>query len=475
MIKFTCGLYEAAKELLRLRSYGLVEQRVSGKDARRFRRCERPGPGCAGNIFSGFQKASSITKVAMRQALHFIRYLMRSFVRDRCLQNAGVLSYASVLSLIPLMTVAFALLSAFPRFHELIVEIQDFIFTNFLPATGDTVLSYLQTFARQAQDLTMAGLIFLVLTALFMMHTIDQAFDAIWKTHRRRKQIAGFLAYWAVLTLGPLLIGLGLIVSSYLASLPLLGSLTPTQAEKARLIEVVPFTLEFLAFTLVYAVMPRRAVPMRHALAGGLLAAVFFEAAKKGFALYITHIAAYKVVYGILAAVPIFLVWIYLSWVIALLGAEFARCLASFRGGAAELPIAQCGFILSYRVIGHLWRAQQAGNPMSVKKLLDCEPCIHEANLHEVLGTLEAARIVHLTEHGDWALSRDLDRMTLRDIHRASAYPIPDPGVGWEREDAWNQALQQVLLNVNKSLDASLDVPLKSMYEAQYGPDELHG
>ncbi|GAO35571.1 membrane protein [Sulfuricella sp. T08] len=141
-----------------------------------------------------------------------------------------------------------------------------------MPAAGDAVLSYLQAFTRQAQDLTVAGLVFLVLTALFMMYTIDQAFDAIWKTHRRRNQITGFLAYWAVLTLGPLLIGLGLAVSSYLVSLPLLGNLTPSQAEKAWLIEAVPFTL-------IYAVMPRRTVPLRHALAGGLFAAVFFEAA----------------------------------------------------------------------------------------------------------------------------------------------------------------------------------------------------
>ncbi|WP_059419731.1 hypothetical protein [Sulfuricella sp. T08] len=106
-------------------------------------------------------------------------------------------------------------------------------------------------------------------------------------------------------------------------------------------------------------------------------------------------------------------------------------------------------------MIGHLWRAQQGGKTLSLRNLLECEPGMHEANLQEVLGTLEAAHMVHLTERGDWALSRDLDRMALRDIYRASAYPIPDPGAGWEMEDAWNRALQQVLLNVNKSLDAS--------------------
>jgi len=228
------------------------------------------------------------------------------------------------------MAVVLSVLSAFPAFHQLNDKIQDFIFLNFVPASGEVIRNYLQQFVDQASDLSGFGIIFLILTALFLMNTIDAALNHIWRAHRDRRLATKFLIYWSVLTLGPILLAVSIAITSYLVSLPffvenvMLGSMKPT------LLTWMPLMATTLALTMVYVIVPNLNVPFYVGLIGGVLAALLFEVAKKGFTVYVTSVPTYSTLYGALAVIPIFLVWVYMSWTIVLLGAEISCSLATF-------------------------------------------------------------------------------------------------------------------------------------------------
>lgn len=259
----------------------------------------------------------------LQRAKTFFGNLFRHFIDDGCPESASALAYTSLLALVPLMAVGFTLFAAFPAFEGFTDQIRGFIFENFVPASGEIVESYLQGFVTKASALTLPGLVGLLITALLAMSTIERTFNAIWKVRNQRRPIDTFTVYWAVLTLGPILIGISLAVTSYVASLAFFSGAAGV------FLKSLPFLASALAFTLLYAVVPQQKIPPRHALAGGLVGAVLFELAKKGFALFVTSFHTYETIYGALATLAIFLVWIYLSWLIILFGAEFTYCLGN--------------------------------------------------------------------------------------------------------------------------------------------------
>nr|VFK80174.1 MAG: membrane protein [Candidatus Kentron sp. SD] len=264
-----------------------------------------------------------------RQTGTFLARLVHDFMEDRCFQSAGALAYVSLLALVPLLTIGFTVFTTFPAFDGFVEKTQAFIFSVFMPENAQAIQAYLRDFMEKAATLTLPGLIALLATAFLAMNGIDQTFNAIWKTRRHGNLVNTFTAYWAVLTLGPILIGVSFVATSYVASLSLSFHADTDPGGPGPLLALLPFFATMLAFTLLYAVVPRQRVPVRHAMAGGMAAAALFEAAKKGFTLFITHFSSYEAIYGALAAVPISLIWIYLSWLIILLGAEFTHCLGN--------------------------------------------------------------------------------------------------------------------------------------------------
>lgn len=192
---------------------------------------------------------------------------------------------------------------------------------------------YLIEFSLNASHMTRTGVIVLIVIALLMMWEIESAINQAWDVKERRNSVARFLIYLAVLTLGPVLLGIGLYSTSYLFALPVVRDVDTSLMLKARLLTVMPFLTTTLAFALLYNLVPNRSVNRHHALAGGVFAAVCFEIAKYSFGLYVKSVPTYEIIYGALAIIPMFLVWIYLSWVIVLLGAQVACSLSeNYRG-----------------------------------------------------------------------------------------------------------------------------------------------
>ncbi|MGB2130193.1 MAG: YihY family inner membrane protein, partial [Marinobacterium sp.] len=252
-------------------------------------------------------------KGSMPAMLVFIRELLRQFQANQGILNAAALTYTTLFAVVPLMTVSYSMLAAVPNFKGVGEQLQGWIFSNFVPATGEVVQGYLSTFAAQAQSLTVVGIVFLAVTSIMMMKNIEAAFNRIWRVAEPRKGISSFLLYWAVLSLGPILIGLGLLLTSYIASLSFFTSATEVVG-KARLLSLLPPLFSALAFMLLYAAVPNCRVPLRSAAIGGLFAAILFEIAKRGFVQFVTLSPSYQLIYGAFAAVPMFLLWIYISW-----------------------------------------------------------------------------------------------------------------------------------------------------------------
>jgi membrane protein len=408
----------------------------------------------------GKARADGMGRVAEwpRDAWRFARLLAERFFRHGGVRSAAALTYTTLLSLVPLMTVVLAVFSAFPAADRFSVMVQDFLFANFVPTAGEVLQRYLQEFAAKASRLSGAGFVFLIVVALMLMRTIDSALNGIWEVRERRSNLNQFVVYWAILSLGPLFIGASLFATSYLVSLPLFSEVTG--ASGGRLLGLAPLFASTLAFSLIYLLVPNRRVPARHALAGGILAAVLFEIAKHGFAWYLTTFPTYEAIYGALAAIPIFLVWIYLSWIVVLLGAEFTHALGIFDREGRTLPRERLGLGDAVAVLGRLAEAHGRGESLSLRELARSRPDWPEYRLDDLLRDLRALRLVLRTSEGRWALARDLDRVELGELVRDPRFGLPAPGrADWPRE----AALAEVLTAADARLAEVLEVPLSAV------------
>jgi len=266
-----------------------------------------------------------ITKVGILSTQYF-RYLLARMTHDRVNVNAGYLAYITLLSIVPMLTVLLSILSSFAVFADMGVVIQNFIITNFVPASGDAVHSALLEFVANTGKMTAVGGAFLFIAALMLISNIDKNLNYIWRVTEKRRAVLSFSMYWMVLTLGPILVGASIAATSYVTSLSLLQNEVVSGAFNT-LIRKLPLILSFFAFFGLYLLVPNKKIHFSHAAAGSLVAALLFELSKKGFAAYITQFPSYQVIYGALAAIPILFVWVYLCWLIVLVGAEVTAAL----------------------------------------------------------------------------------------------------------------------------------------------------
>ena len=347
---------------------------------------------------------------------------MRRFFDDGCLTLAGSLTYTALLALVPLLTIALTLITAFPVFEDVTQGVDDFISKNMLPpAVAKTVTGSIEKFTQSAAGLTAAGLAVLAVTAILLMQTIDRAFNKIWRVSRPRPLSLRILTYGAVLTLGPLLIGISLTITSYLVTVSL-GIARHVPGAGAVVLAVAPVVLTAIAFTLIYLIVPNRRVRVVDAAIGGVAAAVLFEVMKRAFALYVANFPNYKLIYGAFAAVPIFLVWVYLSWVVTLLGAVIAAMVPDY--GVAGVRV---GNDLNTRlraalaILRVLVRARRDGRSLDTRHVLGQAGVSTEVG-EPVLDRLAAGGWAVRGVGRRWALACDPDVVRLADVYLGLAF-----------------------------------------------------
>ena len=362
-----------------------------------------------------------------RNLMRFAAYCARRFRDDQCLRIATQLSYASLLAIVPILAIGLGLLSAIPAFEHLRVDAQMLLFKNLLPDAGVEVSDQLATFVENARSMTGVGTAALLLTAVLLLNTITGAFNAIWRVTEPRPVVVRIMAYWMVLTIGPIFLGASLSLSSY-------GFVTTALEHGERafgLTRLLPFALATGGFTLLYLVVPARSVPVQHAFAGGMVAAALFEALKAGFGFYLRQFPSYEAIYGALAAVPIFLIWMYLSWTVVLFGAEIAAAAREWRlvdrlsdgnrGAGSRLALA---LALLYR----LRNAARSGTVLKETALTRRLPADLD-QLSSVLDALKSSGFISRSG-GRWFLARDLTVASLDDLMQGLQLTL-DPGDGW--------------------------------------------
>jgi membrane protein len=366
-------------------------------------------------------------KNAWRGYADFCQAVFWRFYEERGLQTAGSLAYTTLLSLVPLFTVALAVSTAFPVFDETMGALQLFLLENFLPdARGiDTIADQITSFTHNAGALTAIGLIVFFVTAVMLMMTIDISLNRLFRVQRQRPLLQQVLMYWAVLTLGPVLIGLSLSMTSFAVGASF-GWLKLGRVADV-ILGVLPFVFTCIALTLLYAIVPNRHVHPRDALIGGVLAGIAFEFAKRGFAIYLARFPTYTLIYGAFATIPIFLVWLYLSWVVVLAGATLTAMLPAYRYAEGK-PIPGRDFMDALAVLTVLARAQNEGGPVRLRQIsnkLRLMPHRCEAALERAARLGWTAR----TEKDGWVLARDADTLRVADVYRGFAFDAETWGI----------------------------------------------
>lgn len=385
----------------------------------------------------------------------FISFVIHHFIIDDCTYRASALAFTSLLAVVPLMTVGLTILSSFPVFQGLTGPVQDFIFDNFVPATGKVVQNYIQQFSAQVSKLSVWGIIFLFLTALLVMLTIEQAMNRIWRVNSTRRGVTAFLLYWAILSLAPVLLGLSLAASSYLISVPLiLGHYAPS-----ILFTLLPSILSCLGFTFLYVVVPNYPVKITHGLWGALIATLLFESAKQAFAFYLSQYHTYQLLYGAFATVPIFFIWVYWVWVITLLGAEISYALAVHHQRRTGIPLD--GFSHALLWLNQLWTAQKEGRGLTRDELINSNSQPFRIDIDEMLNQLSSLSLIHNTSEGSYMLSRDLDDISLYWLSQNLPYRFPSHE---ELEQVETNAWIPILRTNDKNLEQSLNINLNQLF-----------
>ena len=355
----------------------------------------------------------------------FFRFLWRRFLDDRLFEAAGALSYTTVFALVPLSMVVFGVLSAFPVFDKWSDQLSDYIFSNFVPSSARAVESYLRQFSLNTGQLTTVGVIALVISLLITLTSVETTFNRIWRVKTARPKFGRFLVYWTVLTLGALVATASLALSTRFFAMEVFQTASGRALENIML-SLAPMSIELVAFAAIYRVVPHRTIQWRHALAGAFLAVVLIELVKWVIGLYLGNLGSYQKIYGPLAFVPIFLLWIYFGWVSILLGASFASSMSAFRyqPAAMRLPIGYEIYGL-LRMLGRFDEARCRGKGLHSDEIQRMEPMLTDALVQQMLAQLNEIDLLARAESGEWILARDLDDLTLAELYEACNLRIP--------------------------------------------------
>lgn len=398
-------------------------------------------------------------------------FTVKSFLRHECNQSAAALTYATLFAFVPLITVIYKILSLSPAMDEARSIINSFIFSHLAPNSGQEVLSHLETFSSQANNLTFVGILILILTAVMMLRKIEWTFNKIWEVDDSRKGIRTLILYWAVLSLGTLLLGLGFVVSSYLTSLKLFDSLSGSMYFQPQILVTLPFISSAIAFSLLYIAVPNCYIPVLPAIAGAVAAALLFEAAKKIFALFASSFSAYQVIYGAFAAIPLFILWIFISWSVILFGVEIVKSLVVFK--PANVKKDPHPLLKLLEIIQYCWQMQQQGKQVSKEELNNFLDTLPDADWGELRHILLHNNILQRTDSGDFEVLADLNSLSLRDLVYMTPWSLNELRTlaNFSSNKAWEKSLVQKWQKIDNILSSELDISVKALLETSAKPE----
>jgi membrane protein len=395
--------------------------------------------------------------------IQFIQHLARRYEADGCRESAAALTYMSLFAVVPLMTLIYAMFSIIPSFQGLGDQVEQLLFENLMPQSGLEVQQYLRDFSGQARKLSSVGGFILVITSFLMLTNIEKTFNRIWGTVGGRRGLASFLLYWGVLSFGPLLVGVGLIMHTYLLSFQLIVDEVDALGITALLLEYLPWAMTWAGFTLLFVAMPNCRVVGRYAIIGGLFTTVLFQLGKGLFGLVVTN-SSYHTMYGAFAIVPLFLLWIYLCWVIILGGAELVRSLETFNVSTYRQRLPD--LIALILICAECLRRQNSGATLGDRDMID--QGLQEEQWRSLRTLLLAKQVMVITDHNTYVLARDPATLTVWDLNCM----LPNGFIGAAGQSKsgavanhpWYDKLERLLNNAGHNTQSLFAISLQELF-----------
>ena len=402
-----------------------------------------------------------------RAAGEFCCYLGRRFWNDRNFSAASSLSFTTLLAVVPLAAIGFAILSAFPVFDQIRGDLQSFILKIFLPKNVDAVREQFDLFLRNTRELTALGTVALAVTAVILLDTVDTWFNLIWRQPEARPLVQRMTMYWAILTVTPLLAGGSIALSTYLFAKTSLDVVEGTWLQSTG-VQWLPTLLLFTALAVCYMIIPYRKVRLIYAAVGAIIAVLLYDGLKWGFTLYFRAFPSYQTLYGALSVIPLLLVWMYLVWCAILFGAQTAVALPEWlalrRHGLMTDVRATRRLTQALVILHGLYVAGKSGRPVDTETLL--EPLADSADVLEpMLEQLEALHYIVRSNEDTWVLSRDPAIPTVYDIARDLGVTITPSLGNLHNTGDWVACLDRLVADAEEAQQDALQISLRDLFD----------
>ncbi len=353
----------------------------------------------------------------------FLRFLTRHFFEDNCQQKAASLTYTTMLSIVPILTVLLMILSSVPALASVRAQIYEVIYSNLIPQSSLQVSKYINSFAEKSTNLTAIGVMILFVTTIMTLTTIERAFNQIWRVENRSGGLKSMLRYWTIVTLGPLVLGTAFIASSAVQSLSFLNrQIAGYGIDWAFWVQIVSIGVTTAGFISMYWFIPKARVPVKNAAIAGIFVAIVFELLKHVFGTVMSNFTSYEAIYGAFAALPIFLLWIFLSWNLILLGVEISYTLTIFE---TKEIYPRHPLLSLLDMLNLVYKSHLKGDSVSEQELRNVLGRKELPKWYTYINYLQDSKLIAMTENNNYVLKKDLSRMTLWDFYRTLPYPLP--------------------------------------------------
>ena len=392
----------------------------------------------------------------------FLSLMLRQYQIKSCQKSAASLTYVTLFATVPMMTVTYSMFSIIPAFQDLGDQLQSLLFEHFLPNSEQDLAKYLKDFSTQARQLSVFGAAFLLVSAYLMLKNIEHNFNSIWGVTRGRRGVVSFLLYWAIFSLGPLLLGAALAMSTYLTSFRLLVGTYDSLGVFEWIFRFAPWVLTWAAFTLLFVAVPNCKVSVRHAMIGGFFTTLGFQGLKAAFGWIVGH-SSFSLVYGAFAALPLFLLWVNLIWTVILGGAVFVHTI-----GAHQVVLRDRNYPDLFASLMVLWRCYSASGQGAAVAERELAQGLAAGQWQHIRDALVKNRVISTDYQGDYLLSQNLQLLSLQQLSDILALPRQLPE---DQDDMtqvpWGKEAMRILGGVDSNNEQLLDITVATLFAQQ--------
>lgn len=397
----------------------------------------------------------------------FLFFLVKNFIEDKCQQKAASLTYTTLLSIVPILTVMLVMLSSIPALSEVREQIYNMVYSNLMPSSSFQVSQYINSFAEKSSNLTAIGVLILFVTTIMTLTTIETAFNEIWRVEDRSGGLKSVIRYWTIITLGPLVLGTAFIVSSTVQSLSFLNQqFMGYGIDWSFWVQLVSFLITIAGFVGMYWFIPKANVPIKHAAIAGGIVAILFEGLKQVFGTAMTNFTSYEAVYGAFAALPVFLLWIHLSWNIILLGVEISYTLTVFDSDEVN---PRHPFFSLLDMLNLVFKNHQVGKTTPEKQLRNILGRKELPKWYQYINLLKDNDLIANTDKGDYLLKKDLSQISLWQLYQNLPYALPIKGEIAKMQpfdhDSWLGLIANRFQHSQQLVEEQMNISLLSLFE----------